>query len=70
MLLFWLAGRSRDGRPLPRAAKVAIVASVAVGIAAIGTYNHQIGKFWREIRNDWEAHEQLLNDDPRNGAST
>lgn len=67
LLLFWLGARSRTGRPLPRAANVAIVASVAVGMAAIGTYNHQIGKFWRAIRRDWEAHERMLDEDPRNG---
>jgi hypothetical protein len=69
VLLFWLAARSRTERSLPRAANVAIVASVAVGMAAIGTYNSQIGKFWREIRGDWEAHERMLDGDPRNGAA-
>jgi hypothetical protein len=65
VVLLWLAARSRAGRPLPRAANVAVVASVAVGMAAIGTYNRQIGKFWREIRGDWEAHERMLDEDPR-----
>jgi hypothetical protein len=67
-LFFWLATCSRTGRPVPRAAQVAIVAEVAVGVAAIVAYNHQIGKFWREIRADWEAHERLLDGDPRNEA--
>lgn len=65
-LIFWMAGRSRANRPIPHSGQVPIVAWVFVGSAAIGTYNHQIKRFWDEILVDWEAHERMLDEDPRN----
>ena len=37
VLLFWLAARSRTGRPPPRSVFVAIVTSVTMGMTTIGT---------------------------------
>lgn len=65
--MFWMASRSRASRPIPRGGQLAIVAWVVVGVAAIGTHNHQIKRFWDEILVDWEAHERMLDEDPRNG---
>jgi hypothetical protein len=65
-MFWWLASYSRRGRALPPRAKVAAVAWITVGMAAIGTYNHQIKRFWDEIRDDWLAHERMLDEDPRN----
>jgi Lecithin retinol acyltransferase len=66
-LIFWMGGRSRANRPIPRWGRLAIVGWVVVGVAAIGTYNHQIKRFWDEILVDWQAHERMLDKDPRNG---
>jgi hypothetical protein len=66
-LTFWMGGRSRTNRPIPRWGRLAIVGWVVVGVAAIGTYNHQIKRFWDEILVDWQAHERTLDKDPRNG---
>jgi hypothetical protein len=67
LLLFWIAGRSRSSRPIPRWATLAIVAWVVLGYAAIATYNDQVRRLRKEIRRDWLAHERALNKDPRNG---
>jgi hypothetical protein len=43
---------------------------VAGALASIGvkvTYDDQIREFWNEIRDDWQAHERMLAEDPRNG---
>lgn len=40
------------------------------GLASLGvkvTYDDQIRRFWNEIRAGWQAHERVLEEDPRNG---
>ena len=66
--LIWLSGQTRRKLAVPRWIPPAAVAAVVVSVAAIGTYNYQIKKFWEEIRDDWLAHERMLAEDPRNGA--
>jgi hypothetical protein len=66
VLLLGLAALSRTGRALPRWSTPVMVAWMAGGLAAIYTYNDQIRRLWNEIRDDWLAHEQLLDEDPRN----
>ena len=67
VFLIWLSGQTRGKLAVPRwIPPVAVV--VVVSVAAIGTYNYQIKKFWEEIRGDWLAHERMLAEDPRNGA--
>ncbi len=45
---------------------------VAVGaLAIVGvkfTRDDQIRRFWEEIRDDWQAHERMLAEDPPGGA--
>jgi hypothetical protein len=65
--LFWLGRRSRANLPLPRWALAAGIVWVASGIGTIALYNHQIKQLWAEIRDDWFAHERLLDEDPRKG---
>ena len=64
--LIWLSDQTRRKLPVPRWIPLVAVAAVVVSVTAIGTYNHQIKKFWDEIRGDWLAHERLLAEDPRN----
>jgi Lecithin retinol acyltransferase len=66
MLLFGLAAYSRFGRTPPRWSAPVIVAWTVGGLAAIYTYNDQIRRLWNEIRDDWQAHERMLDEDPRN----
>jgi len=65
--LVWFSSRSRAGLPLPRWVTPAAIGSVALTIGTIGTYNHQIKKLWDEIKDDWLAHEGMLDQDPRSG---
>jgi Lecithin retinol acyltransferase len=65
--MFWLAGRSRANLPRPGWVAPVAILSVALTVATIGTYNHQIRKLWQEIRDDWVARERMLDEDPRNG---
>ena len=65
-LMFWLAGRSRANLPLPRWVTPYVILSSLVTVITIGTYNGQIKRFWREIRQQWEEHERALSDDSRN----
>lgn len=53
---FWLGGS---------VALAGIVFSVGVKEA----YDDQIRRFWLEIREDWLAHERMLDQDPRNGVA-
>lgn len=63
--MIWLSRRSRVNRPDHGWVSLAAVAVVAVSLAAIFTYNHQIRRFWQEIEADWRAHERMLDEDPR-----
>jgi hypothetical protein len=63
----WLSTQRRANLPIPRWVNWAAVVWVLGGVAAIGSYNHQIKNFWDEIRDDWRANERRLADDPRNG---
>ncbi len=67
--LFWLGRRSRANLPLPRWSLAGAAGIVWVGssIGTIALYNNQIKQLWAEIRDDWFAHERLLDEDPRNG---
>lgn len=42
---------------------VGVLASIGVKV----TYDEQIRRLWNEIRDDWQAHERMLAEDPRNG---
>jgi hypothetical protein len=66
-LVFWIAGRSRAGRPLPRWVFPVVVAGTAATLGVGFTRNDQIRRLWKEIRGDWKAHERRLAEDPRNG---
>jgi hypothetical protein len=66
-LILWLAWRRRANLPVPRW----VVPVVAVGgLASLGvkvTYDDQVRRFRNEIRAGWQAHERVLEEDPRNG---
>ena len=66
-LSLWIAGKTRAKLPIP----AWVLPMVAVGaLASVGvkfTYDDQIRRFWKEIRADWQAHERMLAEDPRNG---
>lgn len=66
-LMFWMARRSRAGQPMPRWVFPVVVAGSVATMGVRFTYNDQIRRFWKEIRGDWEAHERMLAEDPRNG---
>jgi hypothetical protein len=42
---------------------------MVVGYAAIATYNDHIRRLWKEIGDDWLAHERMLDEDLRDGRS-
>jgi hypothetical protein len=65
-LLAWIARRSRAKRPMPRRVSPVVIAGTAATIGVRFIYNDQIRRFWKEIRDDWEAHERMLAEDPRN----
>jgi hypothetical protein len=65
-LLAWIARRSRAKRPMPRWVSPVVIAGTAATIGVRFIYNDQIRRFWKEIRDDWEAHERMLAEDPRN----
>jgi hypothetical protein len=55
-LQLWIASRRRAKLPIP---KWVLPVVVAGGLASIGvkfTYDDQIRRFWKEIRDDWQAH--------------
>jgi Lecithin retinol acyltransferase len=62
-IMWYLASLSRNNRPLPERAAIAIVLYVLSGIAGIVIYNHNIRRFWQVVRARWEAHEQFLAQD-------
>ncbi len=39
------------------------------GYAAIAIYNDQIRRLWKEIGDDWLAHERMVDGDLREGGS-
>jgi hypothetical protein len=47
-----------------------VIVGSAVSIAARATYNRGIKKLWDEVRDDWLAHERMLEEDPRNGPAS
>jgi hypothetical protein len=62
----WIASRKRAKLPIPAWVFTVVVAG---GLASMGpkvTYDDQIRRFWNEIRDDWQAHERMLAEDPRN----
>jgi hypothetical protein len=65
--LIWFSIRSRKNLPLPGWVAPAVVVSTLLTVATIGTYNHQIKKFWEEIEPQWRQLEKRLDEDPRNG---
>jgi hypothetical protein len=65
-LLFWIASRSRAGRPIPQWVLPAVVAGGLATMVVKSTYDNQIKQFWEEIRSDWRVHERMLEQDPRN----
>jgi Lecithin retinol acyltransferase len=67
--LMWLSARSRAKLPMPAWVAPVAITSVTLSFITIGTYNHQIKRFWDEIKGDWFAHERMLDEDPRNGPS-
>lgn len=54
-------------KPSRHRALAARFAAVALSIGVKFAYGYQIRRFWKEIRDDWRAHEQMLAEDPRNG---
>jgi hypothetical protein len=65
-LFLWFASRSRANRPIPRWVFPVTVFATLLTIGVKVTYDHNIKHFWREIRDEWFAHEHMLAEDPRN----
>jgi hypothetical protein len=65
-LLLWIGSRSRAGLPIPRWVLPVVVAGGLASMYVKYTYDNQIKQFWQEIRSDWQAHERMLEQDPRN----
>lgn len=65
-LMLYIAWLSRRKLPVPGWVSVAMVMGFAATIGVKTTYDSQIRRFWQEIRTDWEAHEHMLSNDPRN----
>ena len=66
-LMLYIASVGRRNRPIPRWVWIVAICGFAATIAVKTTYDDQIRRLWKEIRDDWEAHERMLADDPRNG---
>jgi hypothetical protein len=66
-LMLWIASRRRAKLPIPAWVFPVVVAGVLASVAVKFTYDDQIRRFWIEIRDDWQAHERILAEDPRNG---
>ena len=47
-----------------------VILGVAASVAVKTTYDDQIRRLWKEIRDDWLENERLLAEDPRNGQVT
>jgi hypothetical protein len=65
--MIWQSSRVRANKPIPRWVLLLVAAGVLVGVGVKFTYDDQIRRFWNEIRDDWFAHERMLEEDPRNG---
>jgi hypothetical protein len=65
--LLWQSGRVRANKPISKWVLRLVAAGVIAGLGVKFTYDHQIRRFWKEIREDWFAHERMLAEDPRNG---
>jgi hypothetical protein len=68
-LMLFISTRSRRNLPIPGWVKLIAVLGFAATFVVKTTYDEQIRLFWKEIRADWQAHERMLDDDPRNGES-
>jgi hypothetical protein len=65
--VLWQSGRVRASQPIPRWVLLFVAAGVLASLGVKFTYDNQIRRFWNEIRDDWFAHERMLDEDPRNG---
>ena len=68
--MFCITSRSRRNLPLPGWVVPVVILGVAGSVAVKTTYDDQIRRLWKEIREDWLEHERLLDEDPRNGQIT
>ncbi|MGH3401033.1 MAG: lecithin retinol acyltransferase family protein [Streptosporangiaceae bacterium] len=66
-LMFWIASRNRAKLPAPRWVLPLVAVLFLASIGVKFTYDDQIRRLWKEIRDDWLAHERMLAEDPRNG---
>jgi hypothetical protein len=65
-LSLWMATRSRAKLPIPKWLVWGLVVGLLVSLGVKFTYDGQIRRLWDEIRDDWQAHERMLAEDPRN----
>ena len=65
--LLWGSYLFSAKRAPSRGVWVGLLLSSIMGTAAVAIYNQEIKMFWKEIREDWHAHERVLAADPRNG---
>jgi hypothetical protein len=68
-LMFFIASRSRRKLPVPGWVWPVAVLGFVATVAVKTTYDDQIRRLWKEIRADWQAHERMVDSDPRNGLS-
>ncbi|MGD0068817.1 MAG: hypothetical protein ABSB76_35975 [Streptosporangiaceae bacterium] len=66
-LMLYIASAGRRNLPIPRWVRIVAICGFAATFAVKTTYDDQIRRLWKEIRDDWEAHERLPAGDPRNG---
>jgi hypothetical protein len=66
-LMLWISSRGRANLPIPKWVLPLVVAGGLVSVGVKSTYDDQIRRFVNEIRDDWQAHERILAQDPRNG---
>jgi hypothetical protein len=66
VLVLSFSGRSRTGQSLPRWVLSTVLAGTLFSVGAKFSYDSHNKRFWDEIREDWQGHERLLADDPRN----
>jgi hypothetical protein len=67
--LLWQSRRDRANKPIPKWVLLLVATGVLVSLGIKFTHDDQIRRFWKEIRDDWRAHERMLDEDPRNGLS-